>query len=131
MSAAEQTKEVVELAVGYTKQIVEALTPLAKQAYEIGLVTLQVDAAASLFYGFLGCLPAFLTIGACIWVSKTRHVPDGERIEAALCTAGAGSVVSFLAILMVGYQFLSVWLWVKLFSPELWLAHQAVEKLLK
>jgi hypothetical protein len=146
MGAAEQTKEVVELAVGYTKQIVEALTPIAKQAYEIGLLTLQVDAAAILVPTIIALIVAILIakkawqkIGAAV---ETSRLPENKKsgwpentFSHHLTADGVPHVlavlVSAIVVCVSALQLLSVWLWVKLFSPELWLAHQAVEKLLK
>jgi hypothetical protein len=145
MSAAQETKEVVELAVGYTKQMVEALTPIAKQAYEIGLVTLQIDAAQVLCYSvlILGLSAATLWKIRAIWMQAqakaalpnnkgdwyTRHPTDhmvGDGVPHFMI-GGFAILASSMAII----KLVSIWAWVKLFSPELWLAHQAVEKLLK
>ena len=170
MGAAEQTKEVVELAVGYTKQIVEALTPIAKQAYEIGLVTIQVDAAAEI-------ITAFLIFALTGFVSykffKSERKADTEKQQWCFTQAQAeerrrgegkppqnpeystiyltnpkdwrwrcpmdganefkvGIAIACAVVCIASLVILcKVWLWVKLFSPDLWLAHQAVEKLLK
>lgn len=145
MSAVEQTKEVVDLAVGYTKQIVEALTPVAKQAYEIGLVTLQIDAAQSLLLS-AACVAgwAFVTL----WLVKdykagkivAQH-PDNKydtyRRSPSYHMPGEGCphIVAFVLTTFLGvlgsFKILSIWAWVKLFQPELWLAHMAVEKIIK
>jgi hypothetical protein len=146
MTAADQTKEVVELAVGYTKQIVEALTPLAKQAYEIGLLTLRVDAASILIPVLVVLVVSSIVavlilrkIGAAVELSRLpensgKGWPNntfGHYLLADGVPHVIGLIVSLSAATVMTVQVMSVWLWVKLFSPELWLAHQAVEKLLK
>lgn len=128
MGAAEQTKEVVELAVGYTKQIVEALTPIAKQAYDVGLLTLRIDAAGELAIAAL--LLIIVVVGfICAYKRLKMAAASTEDIAFSFMflTIPAGLVLGIGGVWKLFY----IWAWVKLFSPELWLAHQAVEKLLK
>jgi hypothetical protein len=127
MSAAEQTREVVELAVGYTKQIVEALTPIAKQAYDIGLLTLRIDAVSVL-------IPmSILFIVAVIATHKyiKYHQKFEELWESDPAITIFGGFFCVVSLCVSSINVFSTWLWVKAFSPELWLAHQAVERLLK
>lgn len=141
----EDAKEIVELAVGYTKQIVEALTPLAKQAYEIGLLTLQIDAAQVLVVSILmvifGGIVMWKIVQDIKRAIKLAELPENKSRYSTcsftdhLFAEGVfhfigGAIVSFGGVAgLIGM--LKIWLWVKLFSPELWLAHQAVEKILK
>lgn len=150
MSAAAETKEVVELVVGYTKQMVDALTPIAKQAYEVGLMTLRIDAASVLIPSAIVFIIAsivwFLVIRNISYAHKyAKNANDGvegykkkysslddgidDHINPALVIPG--TIFGTVTFLISGFNLISVWTWVKLFSPELWLAHQAVEKLLK
>src|SRR5688500_15536405 len=63
----------IDKIVEHIKQFVEASTPVAKQAYEVGLVTLQIDAAQSLLWGF-----AFSAAGVFLLI-KTKGIKDGEE----------------------------------------------------
>jgi hypothetical protein len=132
----EEAKEVVEIAIGYTKQMVDALTPLAKQAYEIGLLTLQIDAVQSILFGLLFLVLAIVLGG--IAYAGYKQASKGEKYKGEYLALEPGSnrmifggMVAIACSIPACYTLFSVWLWVKLFSPELWLAHQAVEKILK
>jgi hypothetical protein len=122
-------KEGVDLMVNYTKQFVEALTPVAKQAYEIGLKTLQIDAASTLIYAFLSML--LIAFIAYWMVRLIKWAQKEDQFDTMMFGTTFGSVACLLIFIFSGSRLLSVWLWTKLFAPELWLAHQAVEKLLK
>jgi hypothetical protein len=135
------TKEVMDAAVGYAKEFVEALTPIAQKAYETGLLTLQIDAAQ----GIVSAIAA-LVIGALGLRKIIADYRDAKR--ASKLPENRGSWVTYylpldgmphifigmacsFGLVIGACNLLSIWLWVKLFSPDLWLAHQAVEKLLK
>lgn len=150
MSAAEATKEVVELTAWYTKQIVEALTPIAKQAYDVGLLTLRIDALATL-------IPSAIIFLLCAYIlyRVVQHVKDASEYAENANAGHEGfkkrytylddsasdhinvyfiapaSAFGILGLVAGFINIINLWLWTKLFSPELWLAHQAVEKLLK
>lgn len=128
MSAAEETKAVLDVAVNYTKQIVDALTPIAKQGYEVGLTTLRIDAVSDLVVAFL--LILIFCVGAVSlfkWVEPRRGSDEGEGAFVVTLFLGA----SFIAWAFSIWHLFSVWIWVKLFHPDLWLAHMAIEKILK
>ena len=127
MSAAEQTKEVIELAAGYTKQIVDALTPIAKQGYEIGLLTLQIDAARDLLIGLLFIPVAYFSCKMAI--KHYRKSGEVLSFDEAFSFFSWG-VAAPLTVVTFAVYFMDVWTWVKLFNPELWLAHEAVSKIL-
>lgn len=123
---------VMEKVGGFIGQMIDAATPVAKQAYEIGLMTLQVDAAATLIPAFI-CMVLICVLGYVVY----RVV----KWDMKFSKLGDKGFPSFIAIVVYGTAFLtlfigkasnlfSVWIWVKLFKPELWLAHVAIEKIL-
>lgn len=140
---------ILDKAVEYTKQFINAATPVVKQAYEIGLVTLQIDAIQALVYCFIGL---FIAIGLLIFIIKAIKKAsalallankDGGKRKNQYCAddysdylAGDGvpHVLSGLISLIIGLSglinVLNVWLWVKLFQPDLWLAHMAIQKII-
>lgn len=139
-------KTEIDKVVEYTKQFIEAATPIAKQAYETGLVTLRIDAAQILIFGFSAVLVAILLLR---WVRsewvKAKAKADAARPESQrdvwkrrpsshLAADGIPHALAMIAAgfaLLIGTSFLlNIWTWAKLFAPELWLAHMAVSKLL-
>lgn len=127
---APKTGDLLDKVVTYTKQFYEAALPVAKKAYEIGLLTLQIDAIASLTYAALamvGC--GLLTY---LWYRLFKY---DVSLKSNAMNKGLATGVGFLCwVFGGGFLFLkwacdlfSVWLWVKLFHPDLWLAHMAIE----
>jgi hypothetical protein len=134
----------LDKAVAYTKQFIDAALPVAKQAYEIGLITLRIDAAQSAVVGLIMLVLAVLGVRkiradhkaakaiAALPENKdntwrkdaSNHLPaDGFlHVLGALFSCAAGAIALF--------TLLNVWLWVKLFAPELWLARQAIAKII-
>lgn len=118
----------LDKAVEYTKQFIEAATPIAKRAYDIGLVTLRIDAAQSIVFAVA------MLIAAIFIVRRVRS--DWSKAEAADEYLPADGVPHVLASIFAAIggiygvaAILNVWLWMKLVSPELWLAHRAIEKI--
>lgn len=121
-------EQYINAAMAAIQKFIEAATPVAIKAYEIGLMTLQVDAASQL-------IPALLVCPFMIWLTyriykwdilekKTAHEISGIFT----CFGGASCVGLFIWQATV---LLNIWLWVKLFKPELWLVHAAIEKVMK
>lgn len=140
MQQQEIVKEVIEkggldLVIDYTKKFIDAATPVAKQAYEIGLMTLQIDALATL----IPCFLVFVAwiIGTYYWQKSLRTSLKREEessypdLGSVWFAYGMPYFVTTVAALMAIANVFSVWLWVKLFKPELWLAHEAIEKLVR
>lgn len=135
----------LDKAVAYTKQFIEAITPIAKKAYETGLVTLQIDAAQTLFINLLFLVASILVIRKVLQdyaVAKGKAELPEYRDSYNRCDAGhhlpgdgflhfLGALVSSLIALISALSLIDVWVWVKLFSPQLWLMHQAVEKIVR
>lgn len=138
-------KENLDLVLQYTKQFIDAAMPVAQQAYEIGLLTLRIDAAQSIVWALLFLGVALFAgwkiksdFGAArtkanlpenretVWKRDTTdHLPaDGFFHFIAGVFAAIAGVVGAIGIV-------NVWVWVKLFAPQIWLAHQAIEKLVK
>ncbi|HJV52809.1 MAG TPA: hypothetical protein VJ652_15180 [Noviherbaspirillum sp.] len=160
----------IDKVVDYTKQFIEAATPIAKQAYEIGLLTVRIDAAASLIPSIiLTIVCSIIAVRLLSNALKKKSESDSwcnekARDERDRKNAGAppqnsvykqihlieprdwkefcpivlspewhyvaGGICSGVVLLCIPF-IMDVWLWVKLFAPDLWLAHQAIEKLLK
>jgi hypothetical protein len=134
----------LDKAVTYTKQFIDAAMPVAKQAYEIGLITLRIDAAQAIVF----CL--LLTVFATLGIKRVRADYTAAKARAALPENKSDvwkrdasdhmpldgflhSIVSIICLvtgICAAFNLLSVWLWVKLFAPELWLARQAIAKII-
>jgi hypothetical protein len=138
-------KEGIDIAVEYTKQFVETLTPIAKQAYEIGLLTLRIDAAQAIVFAVIFLTVELLILGrikadfarARTLAALPENAADVWRKDATDHLIGDGFphfVIGLLSIVVACGALLSlanVWLWTKLIAPDLWLAHMAIEKILK
>jgi hypothetical protein len=122
-------KENLDLVVDYTKKFIDTVTPVAKQAYEIGLMTLQIDAAQSLILGAISV--AFLVFFIRKMNGKYKSEDDLFDDPMAPFYVVGGGILGVASIVGAFTTILNVWVWVKLIRPELWLAHQAIEKLLK
>lgn len=134
----------LDKAVEYTKQFIEAAMPVAKKAYEIGLMTLRIDAVQSLVFA-VALLTFAILVGRKIrrdWVEAKRIAksPDergrGYNVDKPSSHLPADGFFHLIGTLAAASSFaismidiLNIWLWVKLFAPELWLAHRAIEKL--
>lgn len=119
MEASELDKAVV-----YTKQFIEAITPIAKQAYEMGLVTLQIDALQTI-------LISFVLLGAGLFGLRRVRKGWAEKSTDLRTVYGLVGIVSSTAVVAGMLKLLNLWIWAKLFYPQLWLAHQAIEKLMR
>lgn len=133
-------------ATAYVQKFIDAAIPVAKQAYEIGLLTLQIDALSILVPALLGLIVSGIVLWKCksIWrnakkLAKENKVRDywgklDPAKAAGLAADGMGLAVTGLAALIVfvvsTVHLCNMWLWVKLFKPELWLAKQAIEAVL-
>lgn len=128
--------EYVNATMAMIQKLIAVATPVAKQAYEISLLTLQIDAGAALFKALLFVLFGFFTLcfsyRAIQWDllknEKEEVVPQGM---VAVFLGGSAGIVGIACICVNISTLLSIWLWVKLFRPELWLVHMAIEKLVK
>ncbi|KAF3997521.1 hypothetical protein [Glaciimonas immobilis] len=136
-------KENIDVVVAYTKQFIDAAAPIAKQGYEIGLMTIRIDALRVLIPSLVVLvfvLLAFRKIRIDYSAAKIlanlpdqrshmRHPSDhmaGDGIP-YLIVGFVSIVIAFPAVTAI----LNIWIWAKLFAPQLWLAHQAIEKLIK
>lgn len=134
----------LDKAVEYTKQFIEAATPIAKQAYEIGLLTLRIDAAQGLVTSLLVLVACFFVLRriSADWAAAkvTAALPENRRsytnepgnylpmMGIPHCAVGLMAIISGV---ICAFGLVNIWNWTKLFAPELWLAHQAVEKLVR
>lgn len=124
--------QLVSQAAAYTEKFINAAIPVAKQAYEIGLLTLQIDAVQGIVLGMVfAVLSLYLFNKSKMFYKKAREIgsernPDFDMSAGRVITA----VFAFISLLISLTQLLDVWLWVKLFKPELWLAKQAIAAVL-
>lgn len=118
--------KLMEQAAAYTQKFVDAAMPVAQKAYEIGLLTIQIDALQSIvlsIVGFIWCYVFYKLVKISIKKDWTSEVAIPMYVLGGLSTVGTTicSVVTFF----------NIWIWVALFKPELWLAKQAIEKVLE
>lgn len=118
--------KLMEQAAAYTQKFVDAAMPVAQKAYEIGLLTIQIDALQSIvlsIVGFIWCYVFYKLVKTSIRNNWAPEIAVPMYVLGGLVTIGstASSVVTFF----------NIWLWVALFKPELWLAKQAIEKVLE
>jgi hypothetical protein len=126
-------------------KMVEYLTPIAKQAYEVGLLVIRIDGLATLIPMIIMFL---VSIGFLYksWTAYTKYrdlaikfnLENTDRYPRDFTdfAPGAGIATIFIGVFSIMGLILSltvllqVWLWVKVFYPQLWLAHEAMLKVL-
>jgi hypothetical protein len=128
-------KENLDLVLQYTKQFIDAAMPVAKQAYEVGLLTLRIDAVAILVQASVATVAIILISVAMCKIHKwdmSANVGDATvKWLPTLFAALIGVGVNVILYLSWARDLHSVWVWTKLLAPELWLAHEAIEKVMK
>jgi heme/copper-type cytochrome/quinol oxidase subunit 2 len=113
-------------ATAYVQKFIDAAIPVAKQAYEIGLMTLQIDALSVLIPAFM--LVLVLTWAFSYWYRKIRpNIESCMDIELNWVLVGSAYMIGMVWPVV---QIFNMWLWIKLFKPELWLAKQAISAVL-
>lgn len=119
------TGEILSQVAAYTQKFVDAAIPVAKQAYEIGLLTIRIDALQVLILAFV--LSALFSILIWKFYTKVRpNISSSDRTPLTVCAFLVYTCVMIWPILQV----LNIWLWVQLLKPELWLAKQAITAVL-
>lgn len=130
-----ELKENLDVVIEYTKQFIDTVTPAAKQAYEVGLLTLQIDAVgqlvAALIAWFVVAMVFYVVYRIYKWDFDPKNDVDPDQGYTTFLAGCGGLLISGVSLLSWGTNLFSVWVWVKLLRPELWLAHQALEKILK
>jgi len=126
-------------------KMVEVMTPIAKQAYETGLLVIRIDGLATL-------VPAVLTLLFSTYLIRKFYVSYKQYRDMATAhnaespsrwekdfthyapVSGMfiifGGALSAIAAGISIITLLNVWLWVQVFIPQLWLAHEAMLTLL-
>lgn len=131
----------------YLTKFVDAAIPVAKQAYEIGLLTIRIDAAQTLIPPILVLIISILVFRKCLKVYKdAKAVAIEKRImsrwgdsydwaKAGHISMEGGAVAipwffSCVGVVVSVIIMCNIWLWIQLFKPELWLAKQAINAVL-
>lgn len=124
--------EYVNQAMVMMQKVIAAATPIAVKAWEISLLTLQIDALATIVPLTVGAIVmAVVTHKTYTWMVSMMPKWDREYCH-PMSFFGPAFVIGLASVVAVlVFQLVNVWLWVKLFMPELWLAHMAIEKLVK
>lgn len=132
---------ILEKAAAYTQKFVDAAIPVAKQAYEIGLMTLQIDAAGDFVIAIVLCIISY-TLFRLLFAHKARCQAAADLANekrgyvyrswddfSGFDNFGLGLCVmlSLIPAVVSLIVWLNIWLYVKLFKPELWLAKQAID----
>ena len=109
----------------FTDKFITAAMPVAKKAYEIGLLTLQIDALSVL-------VPALIVLLASgyVWYKVVKFLKNSNAWDSYPQIVIPMGMVGWIPPAWSAITLLNIWIWVKLFKPELWLAHQAIETVL-
>lgn len=126
--------EYVNEAMAMFQKVIAAATPIAQKAWEISMLTLQIDALSALVLLVVGAIGCVIGLRV-VWLLHKRIVANGMNAGweplAYLCVILPASIGMVVVLIQNAYAMCNAWLWVKLFKPELWLAHMAIEKLIK
>lgn len=143
----------------YVNKVYEAALPIAKKAWEIGLLTLQVDAAGVFLFSFsmIG-ISLFIHFRLSRFIEECQAKADKYNGDVQEFIKNAGTryyidlkpktwlefqhvfdsagvlltrIVIWIPAVFGVWPMLNIWNWAKLFVPELWLAHAAIEKLMR
>ena len=144
------TNQILTQAQEYLNKFVDAAVPIAKQAYEIGLLTIRIDALQTILWAVCIAVPSFMLIlflrkskaksfaqAKAVAKDKFNYEKESAQIEYATKNWtdysvfgafewGLSHVPALLGILLSTIMLCNIWLWIKLFKPELWLAKQAI-----
>ena len=144
------TNQILTQAQVYLGKFIDAAVPVAKQAYEIGLLTIQIDALQTILGAVLIAVASFVLLRflrnskaksfvQAKAVAKDKFNYEKESVQIEYATKnwttysvfdafgwGLSHVPSLFGILLSTVMLCNIWLWVKLFKPELWLAKQAI-----
>lgn len=112
----------------YIKQVADAASPALQQGYQLGLTAIQFDALRDIVFGAI-----FLTYAIFVfrrlrtWLSD--HAKSSYADDLALgVKAYGGGATGIIAALISVLTLLDVWVWVKLFHPEAYLARALIAK---
>lgn len=144
------TNQILTQAQEYLGKFIDAAVPVAKQAYEIGLLTIRIDALQTIMIGLVIGVVSILMLR---WlhsvrikamsfakqVNKERYPNSSETNQLDVAKREwtkytffdepgyfASHLPAFVGLAISAYMLCNIWLWVKLFKPELWLAKQAI-----
>ena len=118
------------MVVGLLQDIREGIIDIAPEALDLALLAVQVDSVASLkdgaFYALVGWLiyKAGVKIGDKYGNDKDCHAMP--TVVPKVIAGVIGGLFGFIGVKTL----ISVWYWTGVFAPELWLAHEAVTKVL-
>lgn len=127
--ATEAAKVLVDASEKAVAHIADAAQKLAEQYGQPSLHLLldvaRIEAASSLFCGLFLCLLTGLLWFGIYKICKLA--PKNNDEVAPALTALIGGSISLFTFSFGMINLFSVWAWIGLFRPEIWLAHKALE----
>lgn len=116
----------------YTNKVIESLTPIAQKAYETGLTVIRIDALQaiiSLILLLFICIPLSIYLFKKIRTERDKSI--FQQSDLVMCGGSIALVFSFVISVVSAIGLCNIWIWIKLFQPELWLAKTLLEKVLR
>lgn len=129
------TADLVSKAAEYTEKFVQAALPVAKKAYEIGLLTLRIDGIQSIITSVLfliiGGLGAYYARYSWKYATQYSNEHPGEEDNPLYVWSVVVYIAAAITLSTALYHLIDVWVWIKMIQPDLWLAHAAIQKALE
>jgi hypothetical protein len=110
-----------EKVVEYLEKLDKLATELAPQGYDMALQVVQINAVQSLVVGFIGLVIAIFCARVVWWALTSEDIGYSSAPAFAALLGVIGCLGGMLAFTI---NVLSVWNWIGLFHPELYLAKQ-------
>ena len=132
------TSEVLAKAAEYTEKFIDAAVPVVKQAFDVALLTVKIDALSYI----AKILFIFIVAISIIWFVRSRYKSEWyanlqdesyrhfDKEDYGVLATVITTIASICAVITIA-KLWDVWLWVKLLHPDLWLAHEAILKALE
>jgi len=130
-------EKTLELAVNLSQQLFSAASSVVSQygedAVNLALWVVRVNALSELMYGVGALITAVISWKIFVW-AKVGVMQEDNSCEAEFGFM-ASCIASFIGILVSGLvvflTFLNIWLYIAVVKPELYLAKQAIDVVLK
>ena len=131
--------KVVDYATGKLDQVLEAAKVAIPQATDIAVQLAWVDAFQHLMYGIASIIASILTV-LFVWkffslfmkeIKKDYHEACDPLVAVYFVSMIAGGVGSIAFLISGLIKLLNIWVWMGLYSPQLYLIHQVIDKVVK